>query len=130
MSWQGYIDNLMLNKEIAAAAICGTEGGVWAATDMFTGITSDQIKAVCGEPGNGSTVTLAGVKAMVITNEASNDIKLMTLVTMKNTVINESSPLVIGFSTKALVIGLSKPGYRSVGISVEKMTTYLKGVGM
>ena len=76
-------------------------------TDMCLS-QSDQIKAVCGEPGDGSTVTLAGVKAMVITNEASNKIKLMTLVTMKNTMINESSPLVIGFSTKGESYGESQ----------------------
>ncbi|XP_030266929.1 profilin-2-like [Sparus aurata] len=133
MSWDQWTTNMLENKEVAEAAICGKEGGIWSASDMFKGITPDEIKALYAGtegPGNGSIVNLAGIKAMVLKTEESNGNKVITLVTMKNTVMSESSPLVIGFFKTGLVIGLGKPGFRSVGVTVESTTSQLKNRGL
>ncbi|KAI8463739.1 MAG: profilin [Monoraphidium minutum] len=50
MSWDQYIDHLMVDLphggKLSSAAIVGQDGGMWAQSPTFAGITAEQVKAL------------------------------------------------------------------------------------
>ncbi|KAF8027607.1 hypothetical protein BT93_E0500 [Corymbia citriodora subsp. variegata] len=76
MSWQAYVDeHLLVDIELAAAAIVGQDGSVWAQSSAFPQFKPEEITAIMGdfaEPGSlaPTGLHLGGTKYMVIQGEA------------------------------------------------------------
>ncbi|CAL4978340.1 unnamed protein product [Urochloa decumbens] len=75
MSWQAYVDDHLLcdidGQRLAAAAILGHDGAVWAQSDAFPQVKPEEITAIMNdfnEPGSlaPTGLYLGGSKYMVI----------------------------------------------------------------
>ncbi|KAL6838763.1 hypothetical protein ACP4OV_031477 [Aristida adscensionis] len=78
MSWQAYVDEHLLcdidGQRLAAAAILGHDGAVWAQSDAFPQVKPEEITAIMNdfnEPGSlaPTGLYLGGTKYMVIQGE-------------------------------------------------------------
>ncbi|XP_062239760.1 profilin-3-like [Platichthys flesus] len=112
MSWDGYISNLMAptasGKIVTSeAAICGIEClSVWAATQGYRSISTDEIRTLVGPRNNFSSCgpKVAGIKTMLLVDKMDDETAYsLNLKTVTDT-DGQRYNLCVGKSLKALLV--------------------------
>jgi len=124
MSWDSYTDNLVKTGHVAAAAVCGLDGSVWAASAGLN-IKPDEIKNIIAGFSNSSKlqssgIQIAGVKYMYLQSD-DNQIQGR----------KESIGISVAKSSKCMVIGICGDGMPpgNCRTQCERIRDYLSSVG-
>ncbi|KAK9832015.1 hypothetical protein WJX84_004144 [Apatococcus fuscideae] len=135
MSWQTYVDDHLMcalpnGGQLAAAAILGHDGGVWAQSDTFPDITGEQVSNIMSAfsgPNFDATLAqkglfLGGNKYLVVAGDPGEVIRGK----------KGSGGATVKKTSSALVIGLYSDAHQAgdANVVVEQLGDYLIGQGM
>ena len=133
MSWQTYVDDHLLCElpnggQLTHAAIVGLDGGVWAQSDSFPAISSEEVEKITkGFDDQGPLAQrglyIGGLKYMVIAGEEGAVIRGRKSPAGGVTIKKTASAMVFGIYTEGV-----QPG--DVNTVVENLGDYLLGQGI
>jgi profilin len=134
MSWEGYIDHLMVDLpnggKLASAAVLGQDGGVWAQSPDFPAASVEQVTAIMAgfasmeKDGHAGELGSTGIKL--------GDLKFQVAPGDETVIRGKGSGggCCISRTNTALVVGIYKepvqPG--DCNVVVEKLGEYLKSL--